>query len=220
MQCVLLPGLGFDQRIFGKLDFGGHDVRYLNWMEPEAGESFATYTRRLAEPLVKAQAPLILIGHSLGGMLSQEIATFLPVQQIILISSIRSRRELPIHFRLVYPLRLHYLFTKQMTYWSFPLWGRQHDYVSQEEQTLFKDMVARHSNRYLRWALRALSLWQGAAVPDETLLSQIHGQKDKTFPSQLLEQPDQLVPEAGHFMVYKHPEIINTFISEQLAKWR
>jgi len=35
MKAYLLLGLGFDHRIFDRLDLGSLDVEYLNWIEPE-----------------------------------------------------------------------------------------------------------------------------------------------------------------------------------------
>ena len=95
MKIYLIPGLGFDHRIFSKLNLEEQNIQYFNWIEPLEHESIRKYAERLAEDIVDDGERTLLIGHSLGGILSQEIACFKQVGQIVLISSIKSRKELP-----------------------------------------------------------------------------------------------------------------------------
>ena len=44
MKIYLLPGLGFDHRIFARLDLGGLDVEYINWIEPKDKEPIRAIT--------------------------------------------------------------------------------------------------------------------------------------------------------------------------------
>ncbi len=60
MKVACIPGLGFDRRIFAKLDFDGHDVEFLDWLEPERGESLIRYVERMAAPIDDAGGPTAL----------------------------------------------------------------------------------------------------------------------------------------------------------------
>ncbi len=214
MTIYQIPGLGFDHRIFQRLELG--KVEQMDWVDPLKGEDLAAYAARLAEGINESDNNVI-IGHSLGGIVAQEIALIKPIRQIILISSIRSRLELPRQFRIVRPMGLHRLFTKGATLKTVKFWGKGHDYVTAEEQALFKSMVGKHSNLYLQWALRELSGWKGIQLPEGTSICQIHGAKDKTFPIGRIVQADHVISEAGHFMVYKHPEILNPILKRELS---
>lgn len=213
MNIYLIPGLGFDHRIFQNYTFD--NFHYLDWIEPQKGESIQKYASRLAVSIPDTGNNAI-VGHSLGGILAQEISTFKPIQKLALISSIKSREELPRHFKAVKPLALHKLFTKGFTLRTVRFWGKKHDYVTPEEQMLFKDMIGKQSNLYLQWALRQLSIWTAPPLPESTQLFQIHGRLDKTFPAKLVYEPDRIIDEGGHFMVYKHSERISALISEAL----
>lgn len=218
MKIYFIPGLGFDRRIFEKLEFNRIPTGHIQWLEPEVNESFKNYTKRLASSIEDRYDDIVLVGHSFGGLISQEIARYKKIDKVILLSSIQSRMELPFHFKIVHPLNLQRFFSKEFTLRTFPFWSKQHGYVSREEQNLFKDMIAKNSNTYLKWALKELSKWDSPAIPKATEVYQIHGAKDKTFPAKLIKNADYLIPDAGHFMVYKQPKIISDIIYETLHK--
>lgn len=216
MNIYLLPGLGFDQRIFLKLNLKEQNVHYINWIEPLENESIRKYAERLAKDIPNEGEGITLIGHSLGGIISQEIACFKKIDHIILISSIKSRKELPSFFKLVKPLRLHKLFKKGWTISTVKFWGKKQDYVSQEEQDLFKDMVAKQSDQYLQWALKTLSMWNRPDLPCTTQITQISGALDKTFPIKLIEEPTYNIEDGAHFMVYRKAPVITQIIDSVL----
>jgi len=218
MKIYLIPGLGFTDQIFTKLALTETDIHSLNWIEPLKDESFGQYAKRLAHEIPDDSDDIILIGHSLGGMVSQEIACFKRIKKIILISSIKSRDELPFHFKIIQPLRLYHFFTKAWTIKTVKFWGKQQDYESDEEQALFKEMVGKQSNLYLRWALKILSNWKEPAIPSATSLTQIHGNRDKTFPIKKIKQPHHVIPTGGHFMIYKHAPTLSNIINSSLKK--
>lgn len=212
MKVYLIPGLGFDQRIFHNLVLKGHQLTYLDWIEPQSGESFTDYSGRMALQIPEKDEPIALIGHSMGGMASQEIAAQRPIDKVVLISSIRSRQELPFHFKIFKPLRIQKIFSRSLAVNTVKYWGKRHGYTTQEEQELFKSMVGKQSNFYLKWALRELSSWQTPFVPDSTQILQLHGKGDRTFPLRQIQQPDVVLPEAGHFMVYRRPADISNLV--------
>jgi len=216
MKVYFLPGLGFDYRIFQNLDLPDIEATYLNWIDPLNGqESIEQYAKRLSEQIEINTHPILLVGHSLGGILALEISNLLPVQKVILVSSIRSRKELPLHFKMVHPLRLDRFFTKEMSNNTLRFWGKHHDYASKEEQRLFKSMIGKQSNLYLQWALRQLSIWNPKeAFPVD--IYQIHGKRDRTLPLKLVQRPDLVVESGGHFLVYRESATLSKFLNETL----
>ena len=216
MKVYLIPGLGFDNRIFEKLELNEIKFEFLNWIEPEKDERIENYAKRFSKRITENPKEIILIGHSFGGIIAQEIAKIRPVQKIILVSSIKSRRELPFHFRIVKPLQIHKLFSKELTAKTIKYWGNNHDYETSEEQALVTDMVNNQSNYYLQWALKQLSIWKTPNSKLDTKIFQIHGELDKTFPVKLINQPFKVIPKAGHFMVFKKAELINEIIEAEL----
>ena len=139
MKVYLIPGLGFDNRIFENLELNKFDYEYLNWIDPIENESIQNYAHRFSEGIDDdSSKEIILIGHSLGGIIAQEIAVFKPIKKIILIACITSRTELPLHFKIMSPLRIYKLFSKELTEKTIRYWGKNHDYETQEEQAFMR----------------------------------------------------------------------------------
>lgn len=216
MKIYLIPGLGFDNRIFEKLELRGIERTFLNWIEPKKNETLKEYAVRFSKSIETNSEDVILIGHSLGGIIAQEIAAILPVSKIILISSIKSRNELPNHFKIMKPLGIYRLFSKELTAKTIRFWGKRHDYETSEEQLLVVDMVNKQSNNYLRWALRQLSIWNEPETSSKTEIFHIQGDLDKTLPLKLIKNLDKRIKNAGHFMVYRKSKLINEIVENEL----
>jgi pimeloyl-ACP methyl ester carboxylesterase len=210
----LIPGLGFDCRIFRNLNLGAHQVISLNWIDPEKDERLAHYAERMAAGFSNDTTRKIIIGHSFGGILAREIASIQAVEKIILISSIKSVREIPWNFSAIRRLQLYRWFNKNMVLRTFPLWAKKHGYISTEEQALFTDMIKKQSDYYLKWALKTLSQWSGERVAENTTTIHIHGESDKTFPVRSVAAPLIIIPGGTHFMVFNKADILGEIIRE------
>jgi pimeloyl-ACP methyl ester carboxylesterase len=216
MKIYLIPGLGYDCRIFEKLAFANMEVRCLKWIEPRRQEALGDYALRLFQE-VPMDEDLVLIGHSLGGIIAQELAAKRKVQKIILVSSVQSRAEIPFQFKVVKRLGLYRLFTKELSVRTVKYWGAKHGIASTSLQDLFKSMVNKHSNAYLQWALKALSAWQSPDLPTETKLFQIHGTDDQTFPIELIKGADVVIQGGTHVMIYSEAEEITEVLIRSLT---
>ncbi len=217
MITYLIPGLGYDHRIFENLQLDEANVQRVDWIEPRPNESLRAYAGRLCEEWSPHEQAINIVGHSFGGMMAQEIAAIRPVDKLVLLSSVRSRAEIPWFFQIVKPLQLHRLFTRDLCVKTIPYWGKSHGFESKAEQALFKSMVGSQTNTYLQWALQALSAWQAPILLPDTEVVQIHGTHDKTFPINLLEAPTITVENGSHIMVYKRAQEISQLINGELG---
>jgi len=200
IYCI--PGLGYDRRIFQHLDLNDYTTIFLDWIDPRPNENISTYAHRFFKDYADSDHEMIIIGHSFGGMMAQEIAARFNIKGIILLSSIRSREEMPISFKLVRSFRLHGLFTKQIALNTVSLWGKDHGFYSADDIQLFKSMVSNYSNAYLQWALKSLAQWQGVALTKNTQIVQIHGTADKTFPIRYINSADITIPDGTHIFMF------------------
>ena len=216
MKIYLLPGLGYDCRIFENLDFKDWDVKCLNWIEPNQNEGLNQYAKRMFGDALNTKDKVVLIGHSLGAIVAQEIATVTKIEKIILISSIKSRQELPRRFKVIAPLQLHKLFTKELGIKTIKYWGEKHGFENSIERELFKSMIGNQTNKYLQWALKALSRWKTPILPKETSIFQVHGTHDKTFPLKLIKSPNALIKNGSHIMLYNQYQELNKILLEEI----
>lgn len=86
IYCI--SGLGADEKAFSRLSIEGYQLQIINWLKPLHNETLQEYATRMRET-IKEEEP-ILIGLSFGGIMCTEIAKQIPVQKIIIISSIKS----------------------------------------------------------------------------------------------------------------------------------
>lgn len=91
----LLPGQGADERLFDSLKIDSRfEIRHVNWVTPPKHASMKDFAHILSVQ-IDTTMPFILIGTSLGGMVATEMCDFLQPEKIILISSAKSKYELP-----------------------------------------------------------------------------------------------------------------------------
>ena len=211
LEILLIPGLGFDDRIFSRLDLGKIPKSYLNWIEPEPKESLDDYARRMFRPSERKSTRKILIGYSFGGVISQEISRQFEIDHIILVSSIKSRRENTTFFRMIAKTGAHNLFSKELALKTLPFWAKSPGLKAPEARNLIKSMVSDRSNTYLRWALKELSHRKADNTGNENI-TQIHGDLDKTFPIHRISAPDHIISGGDHFMVYSRAREITDII--------
>lgn len=216
-KLYLLPGLGFDERIFERLDLSSFDHEFINWIEPLSKETIESYAERMAAPIVDEDNEIVLIGHSMGGVIAQEIACLKTIKTVVLLSSVKSEKELPFYFKLVKWLQLHTFFVKWLAIYTVWIWGRYHDFVSKADKALLKSMVAKNSNSYLKWALKTLARWKSPVLPSHTQLIQLHGTKDRTFFYKKIEQPHIAVAGGSHIMLYQQAVKVNSILNDKLG---
>jgi pimeloyl-ACP methyl ester carboxylesterase len=181
INYVFVPGLGTDYRVFGPLiqSMGLEKASYmvLEHVPPlDKSESMDSYVDRMCERLPKQEAQFVVIGLSLGGMLSVEIAKRVPVKDLIIISSIVHKTQRPFIFNLGSYLPLYHLFSPGFTRWAVPRYARLMGVLTAEEAVIMEDMMHQNADSTLNWGRRAAIHFRNEVWPERYL--QIHGTKD------------------------------------------
>ncbi len=215
ITLYMLPGLGFDERIFNNLNITNANIKYLKWLEPNSNEILESYVKRISKQIEETKEPIILLGHSFGGIIVQEISKLLHVKKIILVSSVKSEYEMPIKIRLMKFLPYYKVLNKNLILKSFPFWARLFGYNTEKGRKLFIEMLSNSSDNYLRWSLKTISQWKqtNKRLPE---IIQIHGTRDKTFPIKLVKRP-LVIEDGSHFMVYSKADEVSDVINKNLT---
>jgi pimeloyl-ACP methyl ester carboxylesterase len=210
-----MPGFGCNSDIFDKLDLPSGHIIKLGWITPLKKEAIQSYAERLITPEMRSAKELILIGHSFGGVVVQEMARFIPNAKVILISSVTSKKSLPNGLHLVRNLRLDiwvHKFTMKGTFW---IWGKNAG-LSGEMKPIFKASMKDYENRYFRWAVKHLAGWKQSPQNDLTPIL-IHGTKDTVFPIKKAKNPI-IIEDGCHLMVYFKAEEVSKVLSDIIVK--
>ena len=204
-NIYLISGLGADERAFRRLDLSGYNVTFIKWITPEANETIEKYAARLIQQ-IKTEKP-ILIGLSFGGMMAIAIAKQIEVEKVILISSVKTRKELPFYFRLAGKLKLHKLFpVKKHKTDNFSL-THLFGISSEEDKQLLLQILNDSDPIFIEWAIDKVVNWQNKAEIKN--LFHIHGTEDKMFPFRFLKRCDEVILKGGHFMVLNRFSEVN-----------
>jgi pimeloyl-ACP methyl ester carboxylesterase len=212
-KIFLIPGMGADTRIYKNIDLQGNELIFVDWIDPEPTDTLATYAQKLILQYT-IQPGSIVIGNSLGGMLAIEIAKVIPMEKVILISSIRTIDEAPGYFSVFKLLPVYKLIPgKWMTRSGFLLrfaFGKMKD----EDLWLFKDMLQNTSPVFLKWSMGAVVHWDNKVIPPNVY--QTTGDKDTMFPYKKLKEAE-LIKGGTHIMIFDKVEHVNKILKRILS---
>lgn len=215
MKIYFLSGLGADESVFRALHLPGVERVYLNWMEPLPKEPIEAYAQRMADRI--AEPNPIIIGLSFGGMMAMEIAKLIPVQQIILISSAKIRKELPPYFAVCSYVPLHKLLPLQTVAYSNRLMGFFFGVRTATQKEQLKNIIRNTTKGFNQWAINALVNWKNQEI--NAPVFHLHGNADKLLPLSFV-RPDIVIEGGNHFMIMQKAKEISVHIQQALLKYQ
>jgi pimeloyl-ACP methyl ester carboxylesterase len=208
-NIYLISGLGADETIFQRLNFGTLNPVFIKWIKPNKNELIEHYAIRLTEQIQEPNP--IILGVSFGGMLVIEIAKQIDCQQVIIISSVKTASEIPFYFRLIGQLNIHKLipikllkYPNPLVYWFFGM-------HTKAEKELLKNILLNTDKVFLKWAINAIVNWKNKALI--TQLIHIHGDLDRILPNK--NTIDFIIPNGGHLMVFNQTDLINSILTSK-----
>lgn len=210
-----MPGLAANSSIFEKIRLPGDqfEMHMLEWIIPGTDEPMSAYAQRMIRYIKHEN--IVLIGVSFGGVVVQEMANYIKVRRLIIISSVKCRDELPRRMRFSAKTGVHKLLPIGLL-----------DYLEQFEKYapndflkkragLYKKYLSVRNNKYLYWAIEHMVRWE-CEKPREDIIH-IHGDEDMVFPYKYIG--DCITVKGGtHIMIINRfrwfnknlPEIILT----------
>ncbi|MBL7473130.1 alpha/beta hydrolase [Robertkochia sp. 1368] len=176
-----MPGMAAAPEIFENIHLpeDRFETIWLEWKMPEHHESLSHYALRMCEE-VHHEAP-VLLGVSFGGVLVQEMAKHIAVRKLIVVSSVKSRSEMPYRMRVARVTGLHKLLPTAMVD-KIETWAK---YAFGEPVVkrvdLYKRYLSVRDKHYLDWAIDRMVNWE----QEEPLPGTVHiqGDRDAVFPA-------------------------------------
>lgn len=206
-KIYCISGLGADERAFSKLKIPGYELRVIRWLIPETDESLQQYAKRMRAE-IREENP-VLMGLSFGGMICIEIAKQIRVGKIIIISSVKSSKELPLWMKTIAKLRINKIVPMRSSRLTQPFQNRMLGVTSAEEKalaaTLRKEAVLAYTNWAVHQAINWKNDWQHPNI------YHIHGDKDNMFPIKNIKAT-YTIKNAGHFMIMNRAEEVSACI--------
>lgn len=210
-KIYCISGLGADDRVFKKLKIKNANLINLPWPDYERSDNLPYYAQRLSA-MIEDDHPTIL-GLSFGGMLAIEIGKQRDVKQTILISSAKTKEEVPEFGRVVKALVVSELVPAFIYKTPNKILNEKFGVETEEDKELLKGILQDSDGQFMRWAMKAVSTWEGKHYNEPVL--HIHGTSDGIiFPENVT--PDYWIEGGGHMMVYQRAEEISNIINKEL----
>ncbi len=106
MVIYAIPGLGTTEQLYVNTKISGVEIIVLDWPTPEKNDTMETYAQKFL-PQINMSKPFCLLGVSFGGMLCTELSKIISPQKTFLISTSKSRNELPWFIKALNYLPIH-----------------------------------------------------------------------------------------------------------------
>jgi len=205
-----MPGMSANPLIFKRIKFSDekYEIHFLKWAKPVLNESIENYSKRLLD-FIKHENP-ILIGVSFGGLIVQEISKLIDVEKVIIISSIKSNRELPLYMKSAKFLKLYNYFPLKLFDDVFNISKSLKINKIYKKLDLIDKYLSVRDENYLKWAIREILNWKQEKPLQEVI--HIHGDKDLTFPISLIKDCI-IVPGATHALILTKYRWLNKNLS-------
>ena len=210
-QLYILSGLGADERVFQRLDFSGFETTFIKWNIPYEKESVELYSKRLLDQITTINPTII--GLSFGGIIAIEIAKQIKTEKVILISSAKTKFEIPFYFRFIGLLGIHRLFPTTVLKSSNFLTNYFFGAKTEFERQLLKQILNDTDPIFLKWAIEKITRWTNQSKINN--LFHIHGTLDRILPSFFIKC-DLTIKKGGHLMILNESEQMNNILKAQL----
>lgn len=218
VRLILVPGMGVDGRVFTPQRAAFPMMEIPAWIDPEVNEPLSHYATRLAASLPKSEAPTVVGGLSMGGMVALEMAKHVNARAVVQISSCD-------HPDAVLPLLTMSEPIGQSVSTGVLNLGKRlaalfvgRGGVPSEHRRLVQQMLKDISIDFIRWAGYAITRWPGLADPGVPV-HHIHGTRDWVIPiSRLRTPPTRIVQGGAHVLNMSHEREVNEFLREVMEK--
>lgn len=208
-KIFCISGLGSDKKVFARIQVPGYELVHIDWLMPEKNEPLAAYAQRMSACITDENP--VLMGLSFGGMLSIEIAKILPVQKLLLVSSVKSHKEMPLWMRSAGKLKLNHLLPLHAaSHILEPVQNYNMGVTNAEEREMVRQYRKNISQQYLEWSVNQVLNWKNDWQPPN--IFHIHGDTDRIFPIRHVKATS-IIKGGGHFMIFNKA----TEVNEKLA---
>jgi len=213
MKVYFVSGLAADSRVFKNIQLPEGCVPvFLEWIPPHKNESLQKYALRLAEGIDSAE-PFALIGLSMGGMISTEIARRYKPVVTILISSVPGSKQLPFYFKAAGSLGLHKLVPVSLVK-KAARFKRVFTTETDEDKEILHNIINDSDDKFIYWAMDAILNWRSEPLAAPYI--HIHGSHDEVLPMRFTT-PTHIISKGGHLMVMNRAGEINAILHTALA---
>lgn len=198
IPVYFVPGLAAGKEIFKHITLPEdvYEVHILEWLIPNKKETLQSYAERFSKKIIHDDA--VLIGVSFGGVVVQEMSLFLKLKKLIIISSVKTKFELPKRLQYAKKTKAYKLVPTSFVLGVKDLTRFSIGPKSKKRLALYQEYLSVRDKDYLDWAIEQMVCWNR----EESVLNvnHIHGDRDAVFPVKNITNYN-LIEKGTHVMI-------------------
>jgi pimeloyl-ACP methyl ester carboxylesterase len=215
LNYYLIPGMGADKRLFQNFHLPKGRVHHLDWIKHGNSSNLAEYASLMADRITTKRN--IVIGSSMGGMVTVEIAKIIKPLGAVLVSAPSGRHEFPQSLKSLSKLRLHRALNPKQVMKVSKLCDLFMGFKSREQRAMFYDMLENNGADFLHFSVGAVLEWSNTTPPPVPFI-QILGSNDKLFNQSKIRNAIML-DGSGHFTAFERGAEVSKIITEWSAQF-
>jgi len=175
-----MPGLAANPSIFDNLSLPENkfELHKLFWEIPLKNETISDYALRMTNKIKHDN--IVLLGVSFGGILVQEMSKHINLRKLFIVSSVKTKHELPKRFKVLKATKAYKLLPTQLASNLDLLAKFSFGNLIKKRIDLYKKYLSVNNKYYLDWSIEQVINWEQDYVIPEAI--HIHGDKDHVFP--------------------------------------
>ena len=180
IHVYFMPGMAANPSIFNNIELPSEtfEKHCLDWVIPDKNVSLEDYALEMCRNIKYENA--VLIGVSFGGILVQEMAKHIKVGKVIIISSVKSRSELPKRMIFAKYTKVHKLLPTGLVNNMELLAKYAFGETVPKRLVLYEQYLSIRDKYYLDWSIDCIVNWKQTHSQENIV--HIHGENDPVFP--------------------------------------
>jgi len=213
-DVFFMPGMAANPKIFEFIKLPvNYKIHHLEWKMPIKNESISDYALRISTQIKGKN--IIIIGVSFGGILVQEISKIIDCKKVIIISSVKSNKELPLLMQIGKKTKaykfLNIKWIQDFESLALFVFGP----IVKNRIELYRKYLSVREEIYLKWSIHQIVNWeQTKPIKD---IVHIHGTNDLVFPSIYIKNAI-FVKGGNHAMILRKANWFNKHLPELISK--
>ncbi len=209
-HLYFVPGMAAGSEIFRNIKLPeNYEIHIMEWLIPEKGESLKDYAKRMSFCVKENGA--VLVGVSFGGVVAQEMSVFLNLKKLIIISSVKTRNELPRRMKLASFTKAYKLIPTSLVLSVEDLTKFSVGPKSKKRLSLYQQYLHVRNKQYLDWALEKMVTWARKKKIENVI--HIQGDKDMVFPIKYIDNCE-VIKGGTHIMILNKGQEISKKLLE------
>lgn len=212
----MMPGMAANPSIFERIDLPKDEYKtnWLSWKIPLKEESLSSYASRMVEEINKEEL-VVLIGVSFGGVLVQEMSKHLQIKRLIIISSVKTKHELPKRMKIARDIGVYKVLPTSLLDYITHIEKLPVGNLIRKRLKLYQQYLSVNDKEYLDWAIEKMLCWEQEEPIKEII--HIHGDEDLVFPIKNIENCI-VIPKGTHIMILNKYKWFNQHLPELISE--